>query len=143
MTLLLGCIADDFTGGTDLAGMLVKNGLRTVLMVGVPETPVPADIDAVVIALKSRTTPAADAIAQSLAALHSLQAQGCRQIYFKYCSTFDSTPASNIGPVAEALMDAPQAGSRASSRNWSPPARRGTAFRSSRRHTSSTPVRQR
>ena len=92
MTLLLGCIADDFTGGTDLAGMLVKNGLRTVLMVGVPETPVPADIDAVVIALKSRTTPAADAIAQSLPAFHSLQAQGCRQIYFKYCSTFDSTP---------------------------------------------------
>ena len=143
MTLLLGCIADDFTGGTDLAGMLVKNGLRTVLMVGVPETPVPADIDAVVIALKSRTTPAADAIAQSLAALHSLQAQGCRQIYFKYCSTFDSTPAGNIGSVAEALMDAPRVGSRASSRNWSPPARRGTAFRSSRRHTSSTPVRQR
>jgi uncharacterized protein YgbK (DUF1537 family) len=106
MTLLLGCIADDFTGGTDLAGMLVKNGLRTVLMVGVPETALPADIDAVVIALKSRTISAADAIAQSLAGLRSLQAQGCRQIYFKYCSTFDSTPAGNIGPVAEALMDA-------------------------------------
>lgn len=106
MTLLLGCIADDFTGGTDLAGMLVKNGLRTVLMVGVPESPLPPDIDAVIIALKSRTGAAAEAVAQSLAALRSLQAHGCRQIYFKYCSTFDSTPDGNIGPVTEALMDA-------------------------------------
>ncbi len=106
MALLLGCIADDFTGGTDLAGMLVKAGMRTVQMIGVPSAPLPPGIDAVVIALKSRTTPANDAVAESLAALRWLQAAGCRQFYFKYCSTFDSTPKGNIGPVAEALMDA-------------------------------------
>lgn len=104
MTILLGCIADDFTGGTDLAGMLVKHGMRTVQMIGVPTGPVPDDIDAIVIALKSRTTPVEEAQAESLAALKWLQAQGCRQFYFKYCSTFDSTPRGNIGPVAEALM---------------------------------------
>src|SRR3954466_5109772 len=103
---LLGCIADDFTGGTDLAGMLVKSGMRTVQMIGVPTGPLPDDIDAVVIALKSRTAPIAEAISESLAALRYLQAGGCRQFYFKYCSTFDSTPRGNIGPVAEALMDA-------------------------------------
>ncbi|MDR3438845.1 3-oxo-tetronate kinase [Telmatospirillum sp.] len=102
----LGCIADDFTGGTDLAGMLVKNGLRTVQMIGVPSEPPPPDIDAVVIALKSRTSPVADAVNDSLAALDWLKKAGCQQFYFKYCSTFDSTPAGNIGPVAEALMDA-------------------------------------
>ena len=106
MPLILGCIADDFTGGTDLAGMLVKAGMRTVQMIGVPQAPLGDDIDAVVIALKSRTTPAEDAIAESLAALDWLQQAGCRQIYFKYCSTFDSTPKGNIGPVAEALMQA-------------------------------------
>jgi uncharacterized protein YgbK (DUF1537 family) len=109
MALLLGCIADDFTGGTDLAGMLVKAGMRTVQLIGVPAGPLPFDadsVDAVVIALKSRTVPAADAVAESLAALAWLRAAGCRQFYFKYCSTFDSTPRGNIGPVAEALMDA-------------------------------------
>lgn len=104
MTVLLGCIADDFTGGTDLAGMLVKHGMRTVQMIGVPTGPVPDGIDAIVIALKSRTNPVEEARAESLAALEWLQAQGCRQFYFKYCSTFDSTPRGNIGPVAEALM---------------------------------------
>ena len=106
MTVLLGCIADDFTGGTDLAGMLVKAGMRTVQMIGVPQEPIGDDIDAVVIALKSRTTPAAEAIEESLAALAWLQQAGCQQIYFKYCSTFDSTAKGNIGPVAEALMAA-------------------------------------
>ena len=106
MTVLLGCIADDFTGGTDLAGMLVKAGMRTVQMIGVPQEPIGDDIDAVVIALKSRTTPAAEAIEESLAALAWLQQAGCKQVYFKYCSTFDSTAKGNIGPVAEALMDA-------------------------------------
>lgn len=106
MTVLLGCIADDFTGGTDLAGMLVKAGMRTVQMIGVPREPVGDDVDAVVIALKSRTNPVEDAIAESLAALHWLQQAGCKQFYFKYCSTFDSTPRGNIGPVAEALMAA-------------------------------------
>ncbi|NMG73630.1 3-oxo-tetronate kinase [Aromatoleum diolicum] len=106
MAVLLGCIADDFTGGTDLAGMLVKHGMRTVQMIGVPTGPVPDDIDAIVIALKSRTNPVEEATAESLAALKWLQDQGCRQFYFKYCSTFDSTPRGNIGPVAEALMEA-------------------------------------
>ena len=106
MAILLGCIADDFTGGTDLAGMLVKAGMRTVQMIGVPTGPIDADVDAVVIALKSRTNPVEDAVAESLAALKWLQGAGCRQIYFKYCSTFDSTPKGNIGPVAEALMQA-------------------------------------
>jgi uncharacterized protein YgbK (DUF1537 family) len=107
MTVLLGCIADDFTGGTDLAGMLVKAGMRTVQLIGVPAGPLPfaADgVDAVVIALKSRTSAAGEAVAESLAALRWLQQAGCRQFYFKYCSTFDSTPRGNIGPVAEALM---------------------------------------
>ena len=106
MSLVLGCIADDFTGGTDLAGMLVKAGMRTVQMIGVPQAPIGDDIDAVVIALKSRTSPVQEAIAESLAALDWLRQAGCRQIYFKYCSTFDSTPQGNIGPVAEALMQA-------------------------------------
>ncbi|MBL8414844.1 MAG: four-carbon acid sugar kinase family protein [Propionivibrio sp.] len=108
MTVLLGCIADDFTGGTDLAGMLVKAGMRTVQLIGVPHDPIDVgkNIDALVIALKSRTTPVAEAVAESLAALRWLQQAGCRQYYFKYCSTFDSTPGGNIGPVAEALMRA-------------------------------------
>ena len=104
--MILGVIADDFTGATDVASMLVREGMRTVQVIGVPEGPPPEGADAVVVALKSRTIPAADAVAQSLAALRWLQAAGARQIYFKYCSTFDSTPAGNIGPVAEALMDA-------------------------------------
>jgi 3-dehydrotetronate 4-kinase len=102
---VLGCIADDFTGATDLAGMLVKHGMRTVQMIGVPTETPPKDIDAVVIALKSRTNPVKEAVAESLAALEWLRTAGCRQFYFKYCSTFDSTPKGNIGPVAEALMD--------------------------------------
>ena len=114
MTVLLGCIADDFTGGTDLAGMLVKAGMRTVQMIGVPKEPIGDNIDAVVIALKSRTNPVEEAIAESLAALRWLQSAGCKQFYFKYCSTFDSTPKGNIGPVAEALMAAlPSSGPRA------------------------------
>lgn len=103
--MLLGCIADDFTGATDLANMLVRGGMRTIQTIGVPEGPLSEKVDAVVVALKSRTNPPAEAVAQSLAALAWLQRQGCGQIYFKYCSTFDSTPAGNIGPVTEALMD--------------------------------------
>ena len=106
--IYLGCIADDFTGATDLANNLVRAGMRVVQTIGIPTQPLDADVDAVVVALKSRTVPAADAIAESLAALAWLQARGARQIYFKYCSTFDSTPAGNIGPVTEALMDALQ-----------------------------------
>jgi uncharacterized protein YgbK (DUF1537 family) len=95
----LGCIADDFTGGTDLAGMLVKHGLRTVQMIGVPHAePCPADADAVVIALKSRTIPAPEAVQESLAALRCLQEARCQQFYFKYCSTFDFHPAGQHRP---------------------------------------------
>jgi uncharacterized protein YgbK (DUF1537 family) len=104
--MTLGVIADDFTGATDVASMLVRAGMRTVQLIGVPGDDVHTDADAVVIALKSRTTPAADAVRESLAALRWLQRAGMRQCYFKYCSTFDSTPAGNIGPVAEALMQA-------------------------------------
>jgi len=104
--MLLGCIADDFTGATDLANNLVRGGMRTIQTIGTPQGPLGDDVDAVVVALKSRTIPAAEAVAQSLAALEWLVARGCRQFYFKYCSTFDSTPAGNIGPVAEALMQA-------------------------------------
>jgi uncharacterized protein YgbK (DUF1537 family) len=102
----LGCIADDFTGATDLANNLVRAGMRVVQAIGVPAQPLDSDADAVVVALKSRTLAVDEAIAQSLAALRWLQAQGARQIYFKYCSTFDSTAQGNIGPVTEALMDA-------------------------------------
>lgn len=106
MTIKLGCIADDFTGATDLANNLVRAGMRTVQAIGVPAGALETPADAVVVALKTRTLPAADAVAQSLAALEWLRAQGAEQIYFKYCSTFDSTPAGNIGPVADALMTA-------------------------------------
>ncbi|WP_088159042.1 3-oxo-tetronate kinase [Achromobacter xylosoxidans] len=104
MSIKLGCIADDFTGATDLANNLVRAGMRTVQTMGIPDEPLRGEADAVVVALKTRTLPAAEAVAQSLAALEWLQAQGAEQIYFKYCSTFDSTPEGNIGPVADALM---------------------------------------
>jgi uncharacterized protein YgbK (DUF1537 family) len=105
--VLLGAIADDFTGATDLCNTLVRRGMRTVQLIDVPAPGTEiGDADAVTVALKSRTIPAADAIDKSLAALVWLRRAGARQILFKYCSTFDSTDAGNIGPVAEALMDA-------------------------------------
>ena len=111
--ILLGCIADDFTGATDLANNLVRAGMRVVQTNGVPTQSLSADVDAVVIALKTRTITPAAAIFQSLAALDWLKQAGGRQIYFKYCSTFDScygangdAKRGNIGPVTEALMDA-------------------------------------
>ena len=111
--ILLGCIADDFTGATDLANNLVRAGMRVVQTNGVPTKPLASDVDAVVIALKTRTIAPVDAIAQSLAALNWLKQAGSRQIYFKYCSTFNSwygvdgsDKRGNIGPVTEALMDA-------------------------------------
>ena len=107
MAILLGCIADDNTGATDLANTLVANGMRTIQIIGVPEADQPApDAEAVVVALKSRTIPPRDAIDQSLETCKWLQRNGARQIFFKYCSTFDSTDKGNIGPVAEALLDA-------------------------------------
>ncbi|MDI1342448.1 3-oxo-tetronate kinase [Polaromonas sp.] len=104
--ILLGCIADDMTGATDLANNLVRAGMRVIQTTGVPAEPLDSQADAVVVALKSRTIPAEMAVKQSLEALQWLQQQGAQQIYFKYCSTFDSTPEGNIGPVLEALMKA-------------------------------------
>ncbi|MDH5340707.1 MAG: four-carbon acid sugar kinase family protein [Rubrivivax sp.] len=105
----MGCIADDFTGGTDLANNLVRAGMRTVQVIGVGAGPLPDDVDAVVVALKSRTASVEQAVAESLAAARWLSQGGRPQIYFKVCSTFDSTPQGNIGPVAEALQEALQA----------------------------------
>ncbi|HRJ69064.1 MAG TPA: four-carbon acid sugar kinase family protein [Beijerinckiaceae bacterium] len=109
--MLLGVIADDYTGASDIANTIAKGGggtpgLATVQFLGIPKGRAPESCEAGVVALKSRSIPAGDAVAQSLAALRWLQAQGCRQIVFKYCSTFDSTPDGNIGPVAEALARA-------------------------------------
>ena len=102
---ILGVIADDFTGATDIAGMLVKGGMRTIQTIGVPAT-VSDDVDAVVVALKSRSSPPEEAVASSLAALKALQKAGCVRFFFKYCSTFDSTDRGNIGPVGDALLEA-------------------------------------
>ena len=110
MTAVLGCIADDFTGGTDLAETLSRNGMRTIQLLGVPDpalaSEAAAQADALVVALKIRTVPVEEAVSQALAALEALRAAGCRQFFWKYCSTFDSTPRGNIGPVAEALLQA-------------------------------------
>lgn len=103
---MLGVIADDFTGASDIASFLVENGLRTVQMNGVPNRNLESAVDAVVISLKSRSNPVEEAIEQSLAALTWLQNNGCNQFYFKYCSTFDSTEKGNIGPVTDALLEA-------------------------------------
>lgn len=104
--MLLGCIADDLTGATDLGLTLSRGGMRVVQVSGVPiPGSLPEDADAVVVALKSRTIPAAEAVEQSLRSADALLAAGARQILFKYCSTFDSTDAGNIGPVAEALRE--------------------------------------
>lgn len=107
MPLLIGAVADDFTGATDLANTLVKAGMRTIQLLGVPrdDLDVP-DCDAIIVALKSRSNPAQEAIRMSLAALDWLRVRGARQYYFKYCSTFDSTDKGNIGPVADAILDA-------------------------------------
>ena len=103
--MLLGVIADDLTGATDVALMLSREGMRVVQTVGVPVQgkPLP-QADAVVVSMKSRTNPAEEAVAWSLQACEALLAAGARQILFKYCSTFDSTDQGNIGPVADALM---------------------------------------
>jgi uncharacterized protein YgbK (DUF1537 family) len=109
--MLLGAIADDFTGASDLANTLTRQGMRTVQTVGVPAS-APLDADACVVSLKSRSIAAEEAVRQSVQACRWLRAHGARQIIFKYCSTFDSTPEGNIGPVAEALLrelDAPVA----------------------------------
>ena len=103
--MYLGCIGDDFTGSSDLGNMLTKAGMHVVQYSGIPDMPAAGDVDAGIVALKSRSIPVDEAIAQSLAALDWLQAQGCEQFFFKYCSTFDSTPEGNIGQVAMALAE--------------------------------------
>lgn len=104
--MLLGCIGDDFTGSSDLANTLAKSGMRAVQYTGVPREPAADHVEAGVVALKSRSIDPKEAVSQSLAALEWLKAQGCKQFFFKYCSTFDSTPEGNIGPVADALAEA-------------------------------------
>ena len=102
--MYLGVIADDFTGASDIANTLAKGGLATTQFFGLPASNASSACDAGVVSLKTRSIDADDAVRQSLQALAWLQQQGCRQFIFKYCSTFDSTPRGNIGPVAEALM---------------------------------------
>ncbi|HXQ40221.1 MAG TPA: 3-oxo-tetronate kinase [Candidatus Udaeobacter sp.] len=104
--MLLGVIADDFTGASDIANTLARGGLATIQFLGVPGRAAPADCEAGVVALKSRSIAAGEAVRLSLGALDWLKGQGCRQFVFKYCSTFDSTPQGNIGPVGEALARA-------------------------------------
>jgi uncharacterized protein YgbK (DUF1537 family) len=106
MGCVLGAVADDFTGATDLAGLLARSGLPVSLRIGVPEEPPHNPSPFEVIALKIRTAPVAEARTEALAALDWLRAAGASRFYWKYCSTFDSTPQGNIGPVAEALMQA-------------------------------------
>jgi uncharacterized protein YgbK (DUF1537 family) len=107
MSLRLGCLADDYTGASDLANTLTRNGLRTVQTIGVPDGTLLLDgVDAVVVSLKSRSAPAAAATAAARAAEHWLRAQGASHVMFKICSTFDSTDAGNIGPVTNALRGA-------------------------------------
>ncbi|MEL7300768.1 MAG: 3-oxo-tetronate kinase [Pseudomonadota bacterium] len=102
----LGCIGDDFTGSSDVANTLAKQGMAVVQYSGIPASDADPSVEAGVISLKSRSIAPDDAVAQSLAALEWLRAQGCTQFFFKYCSTFDSTPEGNIGPVADALAEA-------------------------------------
>ena len=104
MTTVLGCIADDFTGATDLAGLLARSGFPVSLRIGVPDAPPTETSPFEVIALKTRTAPVAQAVAEARAALAWLRAAGATRFFWKYCSTFDSTAEGNIGPVAEALM---------------------------------------
>ncbi len=104
MALLFGAVADDLTGGVELASMLVAAGIRTSFATA-PEVGPPPDSMAHVIALKTRVAPADEAVSAVSAALKTLQDANCRQFFFKYCATFDSTPAGNIGPCSEALLD--------------------------------------
>jgi uncharacterized protein YgbK (DUF1537 family) len=104
MAIVLGCIADDYTGASDLANTLTRNGLRTIQTIGIPaasfEMP---EVDAAVIAMKIRSIPAADAVAAARSAYRWLEARGVAHVLYKICSTFDSTDAGNIGPITEAL----------------------------------------
>ena len=105
MTTFLGCIADDFTGATDLASMLARSGVNVSLRIGVPLSTPENTAEIEVIALKTRSISASKAIEESLSALKWLKEAGAKKYFFKYCSTFDSTAEGNIGPVSEALMN--------------------------------------
>lgn len=104
-SLLLGCIADDFTGASDAASFIAKSGMKTILFNGVPGDDTAPECDAAVIALKTRSAPRDQAVAESLAALDLLLARGAKHIYSKYCSTFDSTREGNIGPILDAILE--------------------------------------
>jgi uncharacterized protein YgbK (DUF1537 family) len=106
MTTYFGAIADDFTGATDLAGILARSGVQVSLRIGVPQDTPNDTAPLEIIALKCRTAPVSEAVDETQAALDWLRRAGARRFYWKYCSTFDSTPRGNIGPVAEALMKA-------------------------------------
>ncbi|CAK12324.1 MULTISPECIES: 3-oxo-tetronate kinase [Rhizobium] len=107
MAIFLGSIADDYTGASDLANTLTKNGLRTVQTVGIPHPSLALpDVDAVVVSLKIRSVPASDAVAAAASAERWLRQRGAGHVLYKICSTFDSTDAGNIGPVTEALSEA-------------------------------------
>ena len=109
--ILLGAVADDMTGATDLCNTLVASGMRTVQIIDVPKTGMAVpDADAVVVALKSRNTQAIRAVRKSLKAMDWLKSAGAKQYFFKYCSTFDSTPSGNIGPVADAMLERAKGG---------------------------------
>lgn len=103
--MLLGVIGDDFTGSSDIANTLSKQGMSVTQYSGIPEQNADAAVEAGVVSLKTRTIPVEEAVAQSVEAANWLLQQGCQQIFFKYCSTFDSTKEGNIGPVTEALAD--------------------------------------
>lgn len=103
--MLFGAIGDDFTGSSDLGLMLADGGMRTVQYVGTPNVPASSDIDAGIVALKTRSVPVQEAIEKSIQAYRWLKAQGCQQFMFKYCSTFDSTANGNIGQVIDALVE--------------------------------------
>ncbi|MEM6974558.1 MAG: 3-oxo-tetronate kinase [Pseudomonadota bacterium] len=104
MAVIMGAIADDFTGATDLAGLIARSGHRVALRIGVPDEPPAATAPFEVIALKSRTAPVDEAVGDARRALAWLRQAGAERFFWKYCSTFDSTAEGNIGPVAEALM---------------------------------------
>lgn len=104
--LLLGCIADDFTGASDLASFLSNAGVSTLLFNGIPEKEeIPDSAEAIVIALKTRTIEKLEAVSESLAALEWLKRNDAERIYIKYCSTFDSTREGNIGPVVDSVIE--------------------------------------
>ncbi|MGE4282281.1 MAG: 3-oxo-tetronate kinase [Clostridia bacterium] len=104
---ILGCVADDFTGASDMASFLAAGGMKTLLVSGIPNGEIPIDFQpqAIIIALKSRTSPTAQAVSETMAAFSWLVSYGATKLYFKYCSTFDSTPRGNIGPVVDQVLE--------------------------------------